>query len=254
MRYFFGAVNLVFFTAASLFWVRSFHTVFARESSVQPPGVVDVTDIVAADGCVMWIERKLTRKDFYYNVCVLRNEFPGQWRHWNALDGEASSEAGRLFDYRGSSLPMIGWTGFRMVNAVNPAPAQRVSLYRPPVFGSYSAIRGVKLPMWPTMAAAAIPIVLHFRASLRRWRRGAGGQCTACGYDMRATPTRCPECGGTMKARKKGCSRKGVISALSRPSLFHHFLAEPALKITEKMASVRSGLSGRNRGLRQSRS
>jgi hypothetical protein len=37
-------------------------------------------------------------------------------------------------------------------------------------------------------AIVSIPI-------LRRWRRSRRGQCLGCGYDLRASTDRCPECG-----------------------------------------------------------
>ena len=55
----------------------------------------------------------------------------------------------------------------------------------------------VRVPYWPLVAAAAgLPLlwVMKRRGARRRWRIGAG-RCPTCGYDLRATPDCCPECG-----------------------------------------------------------
>jgi hypothetical protein len=54
-------------------------------------------------------------------------------------------------------------------------------------------------PFWSVaLATAASPLgwtTLRLRARRRARRRKNSGLCPACGYDLRATPYRCPECG-----------------------------------------------------------
>lgn len=64
------------------------------------------------------------------------------------------------------------------------------------------------VPAWaPTALFAALPLLwlLRFRSFRRRWR-AQHNFCATCGYDLRATPDRCPECGtavGGVKDPKK---------------------------------------------------
>jgi hypothetical protein len=67
-----------------------------------------------------------------------------------------------------------------------------------PTRGSYWGFRVVTLPHWSIIAAGAALPLLWLVARLRDRRRrlrGERNQCPACGYDLRATPGRCPECG-----------------------------------------------------------
>ncbi|CAN5395265.1 hypothetical protein BH09PLA1_BH09PLA1_37340 [soil metagenome] len=53
----------------------------------------------------------------------------------------------------------------------------------------------VRIPYWLILLATGVMPVNWFRSTRTRKRRARLGQCAACGYDLRATPERCPECG-----------------------------------------------------------
>ena len=61
-----------------------------------------------------------------------------------------------------------------------------------------SQLWNVKVPYWMLATATLVPVPLALRRILRHRRaarRATGNLCPACGYDLRATPGRCPECG-----------------------------------------------------------
>jgi hypothetical protein len=53
----------------------------------------------------------------------------------------------------------------------------------------------IVFPLWlPTILFATLPLA-RGALFIRRRRRVREGHCRKCGYDLRATPDRCPECG-----------------------------------------------------------
>jgi hypothetical protein len=60
--------------------------------------------------------------------------------------------------------------------------------------GRWTAVRSwmIAIPAWAIVGVFAVLPLAWVR---RRWRRPRAGCCGKCGYDLRATPGRCPECG-----------------------------------------------------------
>jgi predicted Zn-ribbon and HTH transcriptional regulator len=56
---------------------------------------------------------------------------------------------------------------------------------------------------WPLAAVATVLPAIWVGKFHRRRLRVALGQCAACGYDLRATPERCPECGAVSATKSQ---------------------------------------------------
>jgi hypothetical protein len=91
------------------------------------------------------------------------------------------------------SRPIVGkWRSLVIYNETNAA------------WGSVSSFpiahyTQIMFPLWPVILISGMLTFGFVRSAWRhRFRRG---HCRRCGYDLRASPQRCPECGTSVQAR-----------------------------------------------------
>jgi hypothetical protein len=70
------------------------------------------------------------------------------------------------------------------------------------------------VPLYPLILALLI-------YPLRAWRRAHGmapGHCAQCGYDLRATPSQCPECGAPGTVQRDVANTGSIVVPSARPA------------------------------------
>ena len=181
-----AAISLVLCTAVVAVWVRSYwvsdHMLFADVQGTTVPleysyaGMhVVCGGFVFGAGGEMGLTPAVTSE--------LQSRVGRGWRPLRRGSGPASD----ISDY----MP-VSWHGFGYVTG------------QPPAFMVWRYRQAVSVPMWflVVMFGLAPTVWLRRVICAKKRFRIAHGLCPACGYDLRATPERCPECGAVAVAAK----------------------------------------------------
>jgi hypothetical protein len=169
-----SAFSLMLCIVTCLLWVRSYRRsdLVERRSRERPQRTLQARSLGGGFMVAYAVDHE---KEF---------QGPDGWRYWTGIPTYSSYVVGL-----GSSP--IDRLGFCWIKGTATQPSRHGEDF-------YLVVA----PYWAAGGAFLIVPVLwlvpRFRRSQQK-RRRAVGRCVSCGYDLRATPDRCPECGAAAK-------------------------------------------------------
>ena len=138
--------------------------------------------------------------NFSGEIAFWRGEFkPGEW-YWDGLHHEhwpgRSAKKTLEFSVEDPAGSEVAFAGF-VITTQRHFPTTMNQTFHPSMVAGMKAI---VLPSWfLTLLFGALPAMAAYRY-IRGLRRRGEGMCKVCGYDLRATTDRCPECGTPVAA------------------------------------------------------
>ncbi|MDB5355960.1 MAG: hypothetical protein JWN24_2413 [Phycisphaerales bacterium] len=167
---FFSTLSLLASLALAALWLRqSRHFDFLHHYRVAPDDRSGTLTIVESAGG--WLAIDITQYSTIDPTTSRNFRAMGRWSTQTAFD---ASRLNPVPSARGGAL-----LGFALQSATT---------------NDYTWHRLV-IPLWFLILLAAVAPVVRARSAVRLRRRVKLNLCATCGYDLRATPERCPECG-----------------------------------------------------------
>ena len=176
----FALLSLLLFVAAAGFWIRSY---FRGDYVSYHTAGGDRLSVSSTNGTLL-AERQS-------NVVYHGDGVPPNGVAYKELD------PARYKDRKWSTTAQWRFAGFGLVTNKGTIAAPRKSA-RPGAWQNTVVL----VPHWAFLVLFAIPVGLRIRPEMRAWRSARGQLCPTCGYDLRATPERCPECGTAAVTRR----------------------------------------------------